>query len=99
MPPARKYLPLNRYLEELPPDQRTIRLSFKQLEEILGSPLPPSAWLAHYWAGSTVARYNWERCGFAARLDRLERTVEFTRRPLRVVQPSGGGPSTSALGR
>ena len=85
MPPARKYLPLNRYLEDLSADQQSIQLTFKQLEEILGSALPPSAWLAHYWAGSTVARYNWERCGFAAKLDRLGRLVVFTRRPLRVV--------------
>ncbi|HLZ69354.1 MAG TPA: hypothetical protein VKV26_05520 [Dehalococcoidia bacterium] len=83
MPPARKYLPLNRYLEDLSSDQQTIQLTFRQLEEILGAALPPSAWLAHYWAGSTVARYNWERSGFAAKLDRLDRLVEFKRRPSR----------------
>jgi hypothetical protein len=90
MPPPRKYLPLNRYLDALAPEQGSVRLSFAQLEEILGAALPPSAWLAHYWAGSTVARYNWERCGFAARLDRLDRLVEFTRRPRRSAWPPAG---------
>ncbi len=85
MPPARKYLPLNRHLEALSPDTETVSLTFKQMEEILGSALPPSAWLAHYWAGSSVARYNWERSGFGAKLDRLGRLVVFTRRPPRVL--------------
>ncbi len=85
MPPARKYLPLNRYLENLEPDQATATLTFTEIEEMLGSVLPPSARLAHYWAGSSVARYNWERSGFAARLDRLGRLVVFTRRPLRII--------------
>jgi hypothetical protein len=85
MPPARKYLPLNRYLEDLDPQQPTATLTFVEIEEKLGSALPPSAWLAHYWAGSSVARYNWERSGFAAKLDRLERLVVFTRRPLRII--------------
>lgn len=84
MPPARKYLPLNRYLEQLDPNQETVSITFTEIEEILGSALPPSAWLSHYWAGSSVARYNWERSGFGARLDRLGRLVVFTRRPPRV---------------
>jgi hypothetical protein len=83
MPPPRKYLPLNRYLEALPPDRPAESITFAKLEEILGAQLPPSAWLAHYWAGSSVARYNWERSGFSARLDRLGRLVVFTRKPPR----------------
>lgn len=79
MPPARKYLPLNRYLERLSPTEQSVTLTFAQIEEILGAPLPASSWLSHYWAGSTVARYNWERSGFAAKLDRLGRLVVFTR--------------------
>jgi hypothetical protein len=85
MPPARKYLPLNRYLEAIPADTQSVCLTFAQMEEILGSELPPSAWLAHYWAGSSVARYNWERSGFGAKLDRLGRLVVFTRRPPRII--------------
>jgi len=85
MPPARKYLPLSLYLEAVTPAQASIALTFTELEAILGSSLPPSAWLAHYWAGSSVARYNWERSGFVAKLDRLGRLVVFTRRPLRQI--------------
>ena len=85
MPPARKYLPLNRYLEALSSDTECVSLTFKEMEEILGSALPPSAWLAHYWAGSSVARYNWERSGFGAKLDRLGRLVVFSRRAPRVI--------------
>ena len=85
MPPARKYLPLNRYLESAEPQQMSVSLTFAEMEQILGSPLPPSAWLAHYWTGSTVARYNWERSGYAAKLDRLGRLVTFTRRPPRAI--------------
>ena len=36
--------------------------------------------LTFYWTGSSVARYNWELSGFRARLDRLTRSVTFTRR-------------------
>jgi hypothetical protein len=85
MPPARKYLPLNRHLEAVDSGKATVALTFTEMEEILGSALPPSAWLAHYWAGSSVARYNWERSGFSAKLDRLGRLVVFTRRPMRVI--------------
>lgn len=85
MPPARKYLPLNLYLEAIAADQASIALTFQEVEQILGSSLPPSAWLTHYWAGSSVARYNWERSGFAAKLDRLGRLVVFTRRPPRRI--------------
>jgi len=85
MPPARKYLPLNRYLEQVPSADQTVSLTFAEMEKILGASLPPSAWLSHYWAGSSVARYNWERSGFAAKLDRLGRLVVFTRRPQRLV--------------
>ncbi len=79
MPPARKYLPLNRYLEQVPAEIEAVCLSFREIEELLEAQLPPSAWLPHYWSGSSVARYNWERSGFSAKLDRLQRSVVFTR--------------------
>jgi hypothetical protein len=85
MPPARKYLPLNRHLEQFGSEVENVSITFKEMEQILGSSLPPSAWLAHYWAGSSVARYNWERSGFGAKLDRLGRLVVFTRRPMRII--------------
>ena len=85
MPPARRYLALDRYLEAVPPEQQTVSLTFADLEALLGRPLPPSALLAHFWGSSAVGRSNWERSGFAAKLDRLGPLVTFTRRPLRVL--------------
>lgn len=79
MPQARKYLPLTRYLEQIAADEPTVTLSFGEIEQLLGAALPPSAWLPHYWSGSSVARSNWERCGFVAKLDRLQRQVVFSR--------------------
>jgi hypothetical protein len=80
MAPARKYLPLDRYLEALPPEEQAVRLTFEELERLLGRPLPPSATLSYFWSGSSVARWNWEWSGFKARLDHRGRAVEFTRR-------------------
>ncbi len=79
MPPNRKYVPLVRYLTALPEEQHTVRFSFAELEALLAAPLPASATLQAYWSGSGVARYNWELIGFRARLDRVHRTITFTR--------------------
>jgi hypothetical protein len=76
---TRKYLPLTRFLETLPPDQPSATLTFAQIEELLGARLPASAWHSHYWLRSSVSRDNWEACGFSARLVRGERMVEFRR--------------------
>ena len=80
MAPARKYPPLNRYLEALSLDQQSVTLTFAELEQLLGWSLPPSALLAFYWTSTPIARINWELSGFTAKLDRLERRVSFTRR-------------------
>lgn len=77
---TRKYLPLTRFLEELPREQGSTSLTFGEIEQILGARLPASAWLSHYWIRSSVSRDNWEACGFTARLVRGARTVEFHRR-------------------
>ena len=78
---TRKYLPLTRFLEELPQEQASTSLTFGEIEQLLGARLPASAWLSHYWVRSSVSRDNWEACGFTARLVRGARTVEFHRRP------------------
>lgn len=80
MAPARKYLSLDRFLESLDPAVASVRLSFDELEAMLGHKLPPSALLSYFWSGSSVARWNWEWSGFKARLDHRDRAVEFTRR-------------------
>ena len=77
---TRKYLPLTRFLEELPQEQNSTSLTFGEIEKLLGARLPASAWLSHYWVRSSVSRDNWEACGFTARLVRGSRTIEFHRR-------------------
>src|SRR5437899_2057597 len=85
--PPRKYLALNRYLETLSPDHHSVALTFAELETLLGSPLPASKVLPHYWSTGFIARYNWNLSGFTAKLDRLERRVIFTRRPVGTPKP------------
>jgi len=80
---ARKYEPLNRYLEQLPACRRSVRLTLTEIETLIGASLPRTARLdAGYWKRHTMARQNWRQRGFTARLDRLERAVDFTRRSL-----------------
>jgi hypothetical protein len=81
MSPPRKYVALDRYLESLPADQQVALLTFTELEQLVGHPLPPSASISYFWAGSSVARWNWEWSGFHARLNHNARAVEFSRRP------------------
>jgi hypothetical protein len=60
----RKYDPLTTYLGGLAVDQVT--LTFAEVEEIVGAPLPPSAWRLSFWsttAQSLVAR-PWLRAGW-----------------------------------
>ena len=93
LPRPRKYLPLLRYLEALSPAQQTVSLTFAELETLLGNLLPASAWMQSYWTASSIARTNWERSGFTATLDRIERRVIFTRRVARAgdLDESGTG--------
>jgi hypothetical protein len=74
----KKYPRLARYLEALPADQASVRLSFAELEGILGGPLSLSARQAPYW--SYVLARHWRPLGFTAKLDRLDgAAVTFTR--------------------
>jgi hypothetical protein len=79
---ARKYEPLNRYLEQLPACQTSVRLTFAEIEAVIGAPLPVSArTVRSYWVDHTMARLNWRRRGFRAELDRASGAVTFTRAP------------------
>lgn len=79
--PRGRYNPLLNALDALPAAQPSVRFSFAALETLLGSPLPPIASIGTYWSSSRVARSNWQRSGFVARLDRAGPAVIFTRRP------------------
>ena len=50
-----KYAPLGEYLQSIPGNQDRIRLSFEEIEEIIGDELPPSAYQHRtWWANDTV---------------------------------------------
>jgi hypothetical protein len=46
---AGKYAPLEHYLKDLPSTQKEVTLSFPQIEEILKSKLPTSAYEDNRW--------------------------------------------------
>jgi hypothetical protein len=78
------YDPLRRELEST--RDQTVRLTFSEIEGILGRPLPISAYKFSAWwgnessrkAGHTQAR-AWLQAGFAARVSPKQRAVKFHR--------------------
>ena len=79
----RKYDPLERHLGALSRDSGC-RLTFAEVETILGSPLPPSArrhpaWWANQRGPGHVQAHAWLNARFhAGNLDLKGRTVTFT---------------------
>lgn len=66
---AGKYTPLENYLRDLPTTQREITLSFQQIEKILNSNLPSSAyedrrWWDHEKEGNHVNGRSWTNAGW-----------------------------------
>ena len=66
---AGKYTPLENYLRELPKGQREVTLGFDQVEKILNSKLPASAyedrrWWDHETEGNHVNRRAWFNAGW-----------------------------------
>ena len=83
-PGARKYQPLADYLAAQHADE--VRLSFAQIEAIVGSALPTSAYLRGWWwskGAKRLAAQPWRAVGWEAALTRRadERRVTFRRRP------------------
>lgn len=65
---------------------QTIRLTFSEIEGILGRPLPPSAYKFSAWWGNESSRkaghtqaMAWLQAGFTARVSLKQRAVEFHR--------------------
>ena len=85
MPPRgqpSKFAPLNRYLAQLPADQATVRLTFAEIEALIGAPLSLTARTTQdAWTLHPVARHNWLPHGFRASLERRAGAVTFTRTP------------------
>jgi hypothetical protein len=78
-----KYDPLREYLKRQ--TKTKIPLDFKEIEDILGSKLPPSArkhsaWWARGQAGQHVQKRAWLDAGFVVdNFDIIRERVEFTR--------------------
>jgi hypothetical protein len=64
-----------------------LEMSFDEIEEIIGNPLPPSAYAPRWWTISKRPNSNplwqeaWLTAGYDATLVRGSDRVEFRRRP------------------
>jgi hypothetical protein len=82
---AGKYTPLEKYLSDLPKPTREIRLTFEQIEKILGFNLPPSAYEDRRWwdkekEGNHVTARAWSNAGWKVEsLDVSSKCVKFIR--------------------
>ncbi len=82
---AGKYAPLEKYLRELPASQRDVTLAFEQIERILNSKLPSSAyedrrWWDHETEANHVTPRAWSSAGWKIEsLDVNKRRVKLVR--------------------
>ena len=80
-----KYTPLENYLRNLPESQQVITLSFEQIERIINSTLPPSAygyqqWWDHETEGNHVNKRAWANAGWKVK------SVDFKRKQATLVR-------------
>ena len=83
-----KYDPLKRHLENLPKSTTRVRMSFREIDAIIGraDPLPASAWVWNAWWGNEqsedrVQARAWLDAGWmVVEKDQQEGWVEFARR-------------------
>jgi hypothetical protein len=82
---AGKYTALEHYLHDLPAAQKEVTLSFEQIEGILNSKLPSSAyedqrWWEHETEGNHVSARAWANAGWKiANLDVKAKQAKFIR--------------------
>lgn len=80
-----KYTPLEKYLRELLASQEEVTLGFKQIEKILNTALPASAyedqrWWEHETEGNHVNTRAWTNAGWKIeRLDVNKQRVKLVR--------------------
>jgi hypothetical protein len=80
-----KYTPLEHYLIGIPVTQWEITLSFEEIEDILKTTLPASAyednrWWEHETEGNHVSKRAWANAGWKVdRLDVNRKRVKFVR--------------------
>ena len=82
---AGKYAPLENYLRNLPASQREVTLMFEQIEGILNSKLPSSAyedrrWWDHETEGNHVSLRAWSNAGW-----KIE-SLDVTRKRVKLVR-------------
>jgi hypothetical protein len=84
-PEFRKYLPLDEWFREQPAATKQIELTFNQVEEILGTPLPKSAtklttWWTNVQPKIQSHRTAWLNNGWrVSEFDLQARSVKFVR--------------------
>jgi len=66
---AGKYMPLENYLRDLPQNQKEVKLRFQEIESILNTKLPASAyedrrWWEHETEGNHVHKRAWANAGW-----------------------------------
>jgi hypothetical protein len=82
---AGKYMPLEKYLRELPANLSEVTLGFEQIEGILNNKLPASAyedqrWWEHETEGNHINQRAWTTAGWEINsLDVKAQMVKFTR--------------------
>lgn len=82
---ASKYAPLENYLRDLPKSQNEVTLRFEQIEKILKSKLPASAyedrrWWDHETEGNHVNTRAWSNAGWKIEsLDVHKQSVRLVR--------------------
>jgi hypothetical protein len=82
---AGKYVPLENYLCDLPAGQKEVTLGFAQIEGILGSKLPSSAYGYRQWwenekEGNHVNARAWASAGWKVE------SVDFSRNQVTLVR-------------
>lgn len=80
-----KYTPLENYLRDLPKSQSEVTLRFAQIEKILQSQLPSSAyedrrWWDHETEANHISKRAWANAGWqVGKLDVTKQRVQFVR--------------------
>lgn len=80
-----KYTPLEKYLRDLPANQKEVALSFEQIEKILNAKLPASAyedqrWWDHEAEGNHVNKRAWANAGWEIQ------SIDVSRKQARLVR-------------
>jgi hypothetical protein len=80
-----KYNPLEKYLRDLPENQRKVTLSFEEIERIINTKLPPSAYGYQQWwenekEGNHVNARAWANAGWKVE------SVDFNRKRVNLVR-------------